>query len=60
MSATRNRSVALSVAWRTLHNVFHNPALLLPSLIFPLVFLMTVIFMTQTPRTTKEKIERRR
>lgn len=32
------RSVALAVAWRTLHNVFHNPALLLPSLLFPMVF----------------------
>jgi ABC-2 type transport system permease protein len=32
------RSVALSVAWRTIHNVFHNPALLLPSVIFPLFF----------------------
>jgi ABC-2 type transport system permease protein len=32
------RSVALSVAWRTLHNAFHNPALLVPSLIFPLFF----------------------
>ena len=38
MSRGSNRSVALSVAWRTLHNVFHNPALLLPSLIFPLFF----------------------
>jgi ABC-2 type transport system permease protein len=34
----QNVSVALSVAARTLHNVFTNPALLLPSLIFPLFF----------------------
>jgi len=36
----RYRSVALAVAWRNLHNVFTNPALLLPSLIFPLFFLV--------------------
>ena len=34
----RNPSVAQGVAWRTLHNVFTNPSLLLPSLIFPLFF----------------------
>jgi len=34
----RNLSVAQGVAWRTLHNVFTNPSLLLPSLIFPLFF----------------------
>jgi ABC-2 type transport system permease protein len=33
-----NRSVALAVAWRSLHNLFLNPALILPSLIFPLFF----------------------
>ena len=38
MSRATFRSVALSVAWRTLHNAFHNPALLVPSLIFPLFF----------------------
>jgi ABC-2 type transport system permease protein len=32
------RSVSLAVAWRTLHNFFHNPALILPSLLFPLFF----------------------
>lgn len=32
------RSVTLSVAWRTIHNTVKNPALLLPSLIFPLFF----------------------
>ncbi len=32
-------SAALGVAWRSLHNVFHNPPLLLPALIFPLFFL---------------------
>jgi ABC-2 type transport system permease protein len=31
-------AVAQGVAWRTLHNVFTNPSLLLPSLIFPLFF----------------------
>jgi ABC-2 type transport system permease protein len=36
----RYRSVALGVAWRNLHNVFTNPALILPSLIFPLFFLI--------------------
>src|SRR4051812_49902742 len=35
---TRFRSVALSVAWRSIHNVFTNPALILPSVIFPLFF----------------------
>jgi ABC-2 type transport system permease protein len=38
MSGSSNRSVALSVAWRSIHNVFLNPALILPSLIFPLFF----------------------
>lgn len=32
-------SAALGIAWRSLHNVFTNPALLLPALIFPLFFL---------------------
>jgi ABC-type multidrug transport system permease subunit len=31
-------SVAQGVAWRTLHNVFTNPSLLIPSLLFPLFF----------------------
>jgi ABC-2 type transport system permease protein len=31
-------SVARAVAWRTLHNVFTNPSLFIPSLIFPLFF----------------------
>lgn len=34
----RTLAVARGVAWRTLHNVFHNPSLLLPSLVFPLFF----------------------
>ncbi len=39
MSAlVRTRSVALAVAWRSLHNAFTNPALLLPSVLFPLFF----------------------
>jgi ABC transporter DrrB family efflux protein len=31
-------AVARGVAWRMLHNVFTNPSLLIPSLIFPLFF----------------------
>jgi ABC-2 type transport system permease protein len=31
-------SVAGAVAWRVLHNVVRNPALLIPSLVFPLFF----------------------
>jgi ABC-2 type transport system permease protein len=38
MSLRGIRPVALGVAWRVLHNVFTNPALLLPSLMFPLIF----------------------
>ena len=34
----RTLSVAFAVAWRVLHNVFTTPALLLPSLMFPLFF----------------------
>ncbi len=34
----RTIAVAQGVAWRTLHNVFHNPELLLPGLLFPLFF----------------------
>lgn len=34
----RNRSVALGVAWRSLHNFFLNPALVIPALLFPLFF----------------------
>jgi ABC-2 type transport system permease protein len=34
----RGLAVARAVAWRTLHNVFTNPSLLLPSLVFPLFF----------------------
>ena len=34
----RNVSVARGVAWRTLHNVFHNKSLLIPQLAFPLFF----------------------
>jgi ABC-2 type transport system permease protein len=37
-AATRFRSVALAVAWRTIHSTMTNPALLLPSMIFPLFF----------------------
>jgi ABC-2 type transport system permease protein len=31
-------AVARGVAWRTLHNIFTNPSLLIPSLVFPLFF----------------------
>jgi ABC-2 type transport system permease protein len=31
-------TVARAVAWRTIHNTFTNPAIFLPSLIFPLFF----------------------
>jgi ABC-2 type transport system permease protein len=31
-------NVARAVAWRTLHNVFTNPSLLIPSIVFPLFF----------------------
>lgn len=34
----RGLSVAGGVAWRTLHNVFTTPSLLVPSLVFPLFF----------------------
>ena len=37
MRAAGFSSVALGVAWRTLHNVFTTPSLLLPSLMFPLL-----------------------
>ena len=30
-------SVSLAVGWRTIHNVLHNPSLLIPGLIFPLL-----------------------
>ena len=33
-------SVARAVAWRQIHNFTHNPAFLLPSIIFPLFFLV--------------------
>ena len=38
MSRSTIWSVSYGVAWRVLHNVFTNPSLLLPSLIFPLFF----------------------
>ncbi len=31
------RNVALAVGWRTIHNVLHNPTLLFPGMIFPLL-----------------------
>jgi ABC-2 type transport system permease protein len=35
---TETLTVARAVAWRALHNTFTNPAIFLPSLIFPLFF----------------------
>jgi ABC-2 type transport system permease protein len=35
---SRTRSVALVIAWRGIHNVFTNPALVLPSVLSPLFF----------------------
>jgi ABC-2 type transport system permease protein len=37
MSA-RSRSVALAVAWRGLHRFFHDPTMVIPSMMFPLFF----------------------
>jgi ABC-2 type transport system permease protein len=37
MSA-RNRSVAFGVAWRGLHRFFHDPTMVIPSMMFPLFF----------------------
>jgi ABC-2 type transport system permease protein len=34
----RNLTVARAVAWRTLHNIFTNPGILLPQFAFPLFF----------------------
>jgi len=34
----RTIAVAQGVAWRTLHNAFTNPSLLIPSIVFPLFF----------------------
>ncbi len=36
--AARTRSVALAVARRSIHNAYTNPAVLLPSILFPLFF----------------------
>src|SRR5205085_1285867 len=36
--SSRTRSIIGAVAWRTLHRMYTNPSLLLPSLIFPLFF----------------------
>lgn len=37
MSRSSFRSVALAVSWRTIHNIFYNPNLLLPGILFPLL-----------------------
>jgi ABC-2 type transport system permease protein len=39
MRIARLRDVSLGVAWRGIHNYLHDPALLVPSMIFPLFFL---------------------
>jgi ABC-2 type transport system permease protein len=38
MSRSGFRATASAVAWRSVHNFLHNPALFLPALIFPLFF----------------------
>jgi ABC-2 type transport system permease protein len=35
------RTVALAVAWRSIHNYLYNPAFLVPSLVFPLFFFVS-------------------
>ena len=38
MRAVRDfRNVAFAVGWRTIHNVLHNPSLLIPGMVFPLL-----------------------
>ncbi len=39
MTGSDYRSAALGIAWRSLHNAFTKPAILFPSMIFPLFFL---------------------
>jgi ABC-2 type transport system permease protein len=36
--SARNRAVALGVAWRGLHRFFHDPTMVVPSMMFPLFF----------------------
>ena len=36
----RSRQVAFAIAWRNLHNYFTNPSLILPGLLFPLLFFL--------------------
>jgi ABC-2 type transport system permease protein len=38
VSGARFRTVALGIAWRTIHNFLTNPSFLVPSIIFPLFF----------------------
>ncbi len=38
MSGAGTLSVARAVAWRGIHNAFTNPALLVPALMFPMIF----------------------
>jgi ABC-2 type transport system permease protein len=38
MSRSSFRAVAGAITWRTVHNFIHNPALIVPALLFPLFF----------------------
>ena len=43
-------AVTRGVAWRVLHNVFTNPSLLIPSLVFPLFFVLFFLSSMNMPR----------
>jgi len=36
--SARSRSVALAIGWRGLHRFFHDPTMVIPSMLFPLFF----------------------
>ena len=46
----RTLSVAYGVGWRVLNNVVRNPALLVPSLVFPLFFAALFLSSVNLPR----------
>ena len=48
-------AVARAVAWRTLHNVFTNPSLLIPSIVFPLFFFVAFAGGLSSVRTTERR-----
>ena len=50
MSRAGFRSTALAVAWRTIHSFATNPALLLPSIVFPLFFVFLFLSSMNLPR----------